>query len=306
MTEERKKMDSQTISQGLTKVLEKLEIWGVGIIKMIPNFILAILVVLLFWALSRWTYNVMKRLFQRTDFNENLEHLLANICRILVFTLGLVLALAVLELQKTVFSLLAGVGVVGLALGFAFQDLAANFISGIMIAIRSPLKIGDVVKIDGIMGTVIDIRLRDTLIRNFSGQDIFIPNKDFTTQKFSNYSSYGMRKVRVEVGIGYNDDPDKALKIVSQALSRVEGALTDPAPEAYISDLGGSSVNLFGHVWFTYPGGNFFQIQSDSIRNVKRSLEEAGFNIPFPIRTLDLTEETREVLENLKGGASKN
>ena len=298
-------MDSQTISQGLTKVLEKLEIWGVGIIKMIPNFILAVLVVLIFWALSRWTYNVMKRLFHRTDFNENLEHLLANICRILVFTLGLILALAVLELQKTVFSLLAGVGVVGLALGFAFQDLAANFISGIMIAIRSPLKIGDVVKIDGIMGTVIDIRLRDTLIRNFSGQDIFIPNKDFTTQKFSNYSSYGMRKVRIEVGIGYSDDPDKALKIVTQALSRVEGALTDPAPEAYISDLGGSSVNLFGHVWFTYPGGNFFQIQSDSIRNVKLSLEEAGFHIPFPIRTIDLTDGTKEVLERLKGGPSK-
>jgi small conductance mechanosensitive channel len=292
-------MNNNVLNDGLTKLLEKLESWGEGLIKMIPNILIAIIVMFIFIALSRWVHNMMKSIFKRTQFNEGLENIMANICRILVICLGVVFALGILELQKTVFSLLAGVGVIGLALGFAFQDLAANFISGIMLAVRTPLKIGDVIEINDTMGTVIDIRLRDTIVRTFGGQDVFIPNKDFTSHKFTNYSSFGKRRVKIEVGIGYENDPEQAQKIIAEALGEVKNTLTDPAPEAFVGELGASSVNLFGHVWFTYPGSiSYYQIQNDAIIIVKKRLEEAGFNIPFPIRTLQIDKKTVQLLKD--------
>ena len=295
-------MNQKVIMEGVQSLIEKLQGWVEGFIEMVPNLLFAIIIVLFFWALSGWVYQSMMKMFKKTQFNESLEGLVANCCKIGVFMLGVIFALAVLQLQKTVFSLLAGVGVIGLALGFAFQDLAANFISGIMLAVRCPLRIGDVIKISDVMGSVIDIRLRDTLVRNFDGQDIIIPNKDFMTNKFTNYSTFGRRKIRIDVGIGYEDDAQKGTEVVLQALKKVPNVLQDPAPEAYVGGLGDSSVSIFGHVWFTYPGGEggYFQVQHDSIVLIKKELEAAGFNIPFPIRTIDLNEGTKEVLTNLK------
>ncbi len=298
-------MNSDLIQDGLKQLFEKLEGWGVGFFEMLPNLAIAVLVFILFLALSQWVKRIILSLFGKTSFNQNLENLLANMARIATICLGIVFALAILELQKTVFSLLAGVGVIGLALGFAFQDLAANFISGIMLSIRAPLKIGDVIKINDIQGTVVEVRLRDTIIRNFAGQDVFIPNKEFTSNSFINYSSFGKRKIKIEVGIGYEDDAREGVEILRKALVKVDNVLTDPEPEAFIGELGGSSVNLFGHIWFTYPGGSYFQIQSDAIAMVKEDLENAGFNIPFPIRTLE-SSPSLEKLFSQKGNNSNN
>jgi small conductance mechanosensitive channel len=283
-------------TDGLDKLIEKLESWAEGAIKMIPNLFLSVLVFILFWLLSRWTYKIVRSLLKKTHVNINMEHLIANFCRILVLIIGFTVVLAILQLEKTVFSLLAGVGVVGLALGFAFQDLASNFISGLMLAIRSPIKINDVVEIKGLLGTVIDIRLRDTLLRNSSGQDIFIPNKEFTSSYFTNYSSNGKRRVEVAVGIDYENNPSDALVVIQKALAEVQGCLTDPSPMAYVKELGESSVNLVGQFWIKYPGENFALLQSEAIIKIKESLEKHKFNIPFPIRTLNFDPETKQMI----------
>lgn len=289
-------MNENVISEGISKLYEKLEGWVEAIIKMLPNMILAALVVAIFWVFSKFVYKWMTQLLQKTNFNKNLEHLLANFCRIAVIALGFIMALAILQLQKTVFSLLAGVGVVGLALGFAFKDLAANFISGIMLAIRSPLDIGDVVEINGITGTVVNVRLRDTVLQNFDGQNIFIPNKEFTSNEFTNFSSFGRRRIRIDVGIGYENDPTAAMEIIVSSLKNTPEALSDPTPESYVTELAASSVNLCGYVWHKYPGSSHAKIKSDAIIEVKKRLEAAGFNLPFPIRTIDLSEGAKKAL----------
>jgi small-conductance mechanosensitive channel len=293
-------MNLDAITDGVAKLYDKLEVWLESGIKMLPNLMIALLIIIFFWLLSRIVYKWTVSMFEKTHLNENIEHLLATMVRILVICLGIVFALGVLELQKTVFSLLAGVGVIGLALGFAFQDLASNFIAGVMLALRAPIKIGDVVKIKGTMGSVIDIRLRDTHIRNFDGQDIFIPNKDFTTNELTNYSSFGKRKIKIEVGVGYEDNQTEAVDVILEALNSVPGILKDPAPDAYIESLGDSCVNLFGQIWYQYPGGNYFQVRHDAINLVKKALIENGFNIPFPIRTLEAGESLKEVFSNDK------
>ena len=285
-------MDTSIINEGTTKLFEKLEFWGVTIVKMLPNIVAAFVILFVFWTLSSFVYKWSKKLLVKTHLNESLEHLVANSAKIATVILGFILSLSVVELHKTVISMLAGVGVIGLALGFAFKDLAANFMSGLMLAISTPIEIGDVIKISGIQGTVVDIRLRDTIIRNFYGQNVYIPNKEFTENELINYSQFGRRKVTVEVGIGYEDDPAEGVKIVNETLLNVDGVLSDPAPACFVKSLGDSSVNLFAEVWFTYPGGSFYQVRHDVTIAVKNALEDAGFSIPFPMRTLEINQDS--------------
>lgn len=280
-------MELNIFSDGVTKLINKLQAWGEAAIAQVPNIFLAMVTLVVFWILSGWVYKLTSKSLKGSHLNTNLKHLLASITKITFFCLGIVVALGILDLQKTVFSLLAGVGVLGLALGFAFKDLAANFVSGIMLAINSPFKNGDVVKIKGIQGTIIDIRLRDTLMRNFNGQDVFIPNKEFLSNEFKNYSSFGKRKIRIEVGIGYQDNQDQGVETVLKALQNNDDALNDPSPAAFISSLGGSSVNIEGHAWIEYPGQSYLSVKNDLISQTKTALEEGGFDIPFPIRTLE-------------------
>ncbi len=280
------------IETGIKKLINKLEHWGQSFFEMLPNIVIAFIAIIIFVFISRWVYNIVRNIFLRTHISRSLALLIANSSRIIVISFGIIVALSIVELQKTVFSLLAGVGVIGLALGFAFQDLASNFISGIMLAVRSPIKLDDLVEINGTLGFVRNINLRETVIHNFDGQEIFVPNKDFTSSKFINFSSFGRRKIRIDVGIHYDNDAEKAIPIIQKALSKVTGCLDDPAPEAFVGGLGDSSVNLFGFIWYKYPSDlSYYRIQSDSIINVKKDLEGAGYTIPFPIRTLDVSSD---------------
>jgi len=295
-------MDLKVFNDGVEKLFEKLQLWGESAIAQLPNIALALVTLFIFWIVSAWIYKVVTKSLGKSHLNVNLKHLLASIAKIVFICLGVIVALGILDLQKTVLSLLAGVGVLGLALGFAFQDLAANFVSGIMLAINSPFKNGDVVKIKNIQGTIIDIRLRDTLIRNFDGQDVFVPNKEFLSNEFQNYSSFGKRKIIIEVGIGYPDDQDKGVAKVLEAVKSNTEILKDPEPAAFISGLGGSSVNIEAHAWITYPGQSFLQVRNDLISKVKSSLEDNGFDIPFPIRTLEMGNS----FEKLEGAVAEN
>jgi len=298
-------MDLNILNDGIEKLIKKLQVWGESAIAQLPNLILAVVTLLIFWFMSRWIYKLVMRSLNKSHLNVNLKNLLASMAKITFFCLGIIVALGVLDLQKTVLSLLAGVGVLGLALGFAFRDLAANFVSGIMLAINSPFKNGDIVKIKNIQGSVIDIRLRDTLIRNFEGQDVFIPNKEFLSNEFHNYSSFGKRKITVELGVGYSDDQDGAVSLIQKTLNNNEDILKDPAPNTFISSLGDSCVNIEAHSWIKYPGQDFLKIRNDLISQVKSALDKDGFDIPFPIRTLEMGGSFEEIQKNLARSVKK-
>ncbi len=301
-------MNGDILRDGLDKLLGKLEVWGEQIIQMLPNMIIAVLVISIFWALSRWIHNLLTQLFARTHLNRNLEQLLANVGRLLVLGLGFIICLSVLNLEKTVFSLLAGVGVIGLALGFAFQDLAANFISGIMLAVRAPIQIGDMIDIRGSRGTVTEINLRDTVLRTSSGQDIYMPNKDFTSNAFTNFSRSGRRRIDLEVGISYDDDIESAKAIILKAVDGVDGLLKDPPPDIYVNALGESAVVIRVDVFYKYPGGSINALTGATLTAIKNALDSAKITIAYPTRTLQFP---KEFLDSIKarqthGESAKN
>ena len=289
----RLKMDVNKTTEILTT---KFEHWYESIISMLPNLALALVIFIAFWIGAKIVQKYTGKALKKSDFNVNLNNLITSALRITIIGLGLVFALGVLKLDKTVMSFLAGLGVAGIAIGFAFQDLASNFISGIMIAVRSPFKIGDVIMIGSTLGTVMDIKLRDTVIKNFDGQIIIVPNKDFMSKEITNYAANGERKVKITVGVGYQDDLNKAKRVIREAIENQDYILKEPEMLVFCDNFGASSMDIQVHFWIKYPGGDIIAAKDDAIIRIKKELDENGFDIPFPIRTLSLPDSLTQSL----------
>lgn len=194
------------ISKYYDIVLEKVVSWSENFVSMLPNFILAFLAFLLFVFVAKFSVKMLKKLLDKAIDNPALNNIIAKTVYITIIIIGTFVSLSVLNLEKTVTSLLAGAGIIGLALGFAFQDIAANFISGILMAARRPFKIGDVIETINHKGIVKKINIRTTELDSFQGQLITIPNKEIFQNALINDSINGKKRVDLGVGVSYGDD----------------------------------------------------------------------------------------------------
>jgi len=171
-------MEDFKIEDGYELVKGKLEGWLKTLIEMLPNLMMAILILIAFYFVARLVKKGVSKMLPRVSKNKSLNNLVSNVIYIAVIVVGTFVALEILELEKTVTSLLAGAGVIGLALGCAFQDTAANFVAGIIMAVRSPIKIGDIIESGDVMGVVQRINLRATEVHTFQGVLVVVPNRD--------------------------------------------------------------------------------------------------------------------------------
>lgn len=269
-------------------VLGKLEEWAHAIIKLLPNMALAVLVVIIAYFVARLVRKVVYELIHKVTPQATLQDLVSNIAFAGVLLFGTFIALGLLQLDKTVTSLLAGAGIIGLALGFAFQDIAANFMSGIIMAIRMPFREGDIIETKDKMGIVTNMSLRSTVIRSFQGQYHIIPNKDVFQNVITNYNTFGKRRIDLPVGISYGDDLEKVKKVVFEAIEKVEGINKEDAIQFFYTEFGDSSINFEIRFWISYRvQPDFLQVRSDAIMAIKKAFDEHDITIPFPIRTLD-------------------
>ena len=186
-------------SIGLTDIVQnKLKSWWVYIAQMLPNFLLAIIVLTLFYFVGKLLRNLTGSFFLRVSKSQSVSGLLSGVIYTVMIIAGVMTALDILELDKTVSSLLAGVGIIGLALGFAFQDLTSNFISGAFIALKRPFDVGHIIETNGFLGTVEDIHLRSTSLKTSAGLHVIIPNKDVFQKPIINYSRTEGRRVELD------------------------------------------------------------------------------------------------------------
>jgi small conductance mechanosensitive channel len=267
---------------------EKIVSWYEIAVKSIPNIIAAIVVFIIFLILAKVTRKASTRLLPRVTKNKAVIDLLRTINYVLVLTLGVFVSLEILNLDKTVTSILAGAGVLGLALGFAFQEIASNFVSGIFIAFKEPYKIGDIVKVDDFFGEITRITLRTTSITTFQGLEVLIPNKYMFTKPFTNLTTTPTRRVDIQVGVSYGDDLEKVEKVTLEALDDIENRVKDKEAEIYFESFGSSSVDLTARFWVYYPeNGAYLKARHRAIINIKKAYDANDIVIPFPIRTLD-------------------
>jgi len=277
----------------LTSTLwEELAGWAHAGVAMLPNMVIAMVVLLVGWGASQLIATGVKRALDRLSDNEKANSLFSTVSRLAVLGGALFVALGVLELDKTVTSLLAGVGVLGLALGFAFQDIAANFISGIFMAFRHEFRQGDIIESNGFVGRVKRITLRSTHLLRFSGEEVIIPNKDVFSTPLENLSSSGTRRLDVEVGVAYGSDLDKVERVTREALEALDCRVSDKDVDVLFVSFGGSSIDLIGRFWVRYSSQlDYVTAKSLGIKSVAQAYETANIDIPFPIRTVRLADD---------------
>ncbi|WP_341226271.1 mechanosensitive ion channel [uncultured Arcticibacterium sp.] len=294
-------LDLDSYSEPVKLILEKINNWAATSIKMLPNFLVAVLTLIAFIIIARLVRRLLTKLLGKTTSNLALQNLLIRIAYFTVIIVGLFAALGILELDKTVTSLLAGVGVIGLALGFAFQDIASNFISGVILAIRSPINIGDIIEVSGHMGTVTDTNLRVTSIKTFQGQEVFIPNSTILQDAIVNYTTYGKRRIDLAVGVSYGEDLRRVKKVVLETIDKMQNVI-DPQNTIFAyTGFGGSSIDFEIKFWIDYPDHpSFLDMRSEAIMSIKEAFDNADIMIPYPIRTLDFGIKGGEKLSEMK------
>ncbi|MBB1470418.1 mechanosensitive ion channel [Pseudoalteromonas sp. SG41-5] len=287
-----------SISDSEKLIEEKLGGWFDVVISHIPNFIVAVIIAIVFSILARFLGSMMRNVLRRSLDSQQIADLMASIFKMIVLCVGLFVALDFIGLKGTVTSLLAGAGIVGLAIGFAFQDMTENLIAGIAMGIRKPFKTGDVIKTDDVFGNVRSINLRNTLIENFYGQLILVPNKILFRNVLRNYSTLGVRRIEVPVGISYGDDPELAAEVIVKKINEFDFVIKQDETAVYAEGFGDSSVNLLVWFWIKYPGeADFMTVRHKAIVAVKQALSDADISIPFPIRTLDFGIKGGEKLD---------
>ncbi|MEQ8518999.1 MAG: mechanosensitive ion channel [Cytophagales bacterium] len=281
-------MEEIEVPSVLEKIQLKVNSWLEGLIEMLPNLFVAILIVLLFYIIGKFLRSAFKRLFQKLSNNVVVINLFANIFYLAIIIMGFLIALNVLHLEQTVTSILAGAGILGIALGLAFQDISTNFISGIIMAFRKPIKVGDIIETERFIGKVEEINLRVTIIKTFQGLHVLIPNKDVFQAAVTNYTKTNERRVDLEIGVSYAEDLEKVKNIAIKAIEELNIKLGDTDVGVYYNKFDNSSINFTLMFWIHYPDQQgFLDAQSKAIIAIKKAFDKNEITIPFPIRTLD-------------------
>lgn len=277
-----------SINEAYSQLVEKLQAWLNTAIEMLPNLAVAFLVIAVFFVIGKLIRKMVNRLLHKVTHNKTIIDLLENIVGVIVISIGIFIALGILNLSGTVTSLLAGAGIIGLALGFAFQDIAANFISGVFLSIRHPFGKGDIIESQGHYGTVQKVNLRCTIIKTPQGQIVYLPNKDVYGEDLVNYSKNNERRIDLACGVSYGDDLEKAKKLAIEAVESLDNIDKDRDVEFVYDEFGGSSINFKIRFWVKFKGNmDYLEPRSDAIIAITKKFDENDIMIPFPIRTLD-------------------
>lgn len=267
----------------------KLTGWGRAFVLALPNLLLAVLTVVLSWLLARGARNVVQRMLRRVSQSDQVNYLLSQMVYIAVIAAGTFAALGILGLQKTVASLLAGAGIIGLALGFAFQDIAANLMAGIYLSVRRPFRRGHLIKAQDYFGIVQEVNLRWTEILTQQGQLVLIPNRQVFENPIMNYTSRGIRRVDISLGVSYADDLEKAKRVAVEAVSALPDRLADRDVELFYEELAESSIDFTVRFWIPFVAQkDYLAARSDAIIRIKQAFDANGITIPFPTRTVDV------------------
>ncbi len=238
--------------------------------------------------LNKFSNLLIGKWMDRKSAGEHAQKSAKRLTAYIIYPLTLVALLSVFGVPLSALGTV--VGLIGLGLSFALKDIIANFISGLLILINQPIKIGDQIEVGGEEGTVKDIKTRATEIKTYDGRQVIVPNSQLYSSQVINNTGYGKRRFNVIVGIGYEDEIKKAKELAEEVLEEAETVESDPEPQVLVDELGGSSVNLKLRGWTDNRRANIVSGGSEVTQLIKEKYDEAGIDIPYPIRTVYMEE----------------
>lgn len=272
--------------EALHLVLDTITDIGISFVKHLPLIVAGLAIILVFNFLARSLDQLVKRVSEGSGLDINLSAILASLTGIGVRILGLLVAAVVVIPSFDPGSLIAGLGLSSVAIGFAFKDILQNFVAGILILWNKPFSVGDVIETNGHLGTVSVINVRSTYIKTFDGKQIIIPNGDVFDNDVQVFSAYDNRRISIPVGVGYGESMEESQSTILNAVNSVEGVLDDPAPTAYLTGLGASSIDFEVMFWINQKESSFLEMKHQVIRAIKNALDERGIDIPYPYQVV--------------------
>lgn len=282
------------IDVGLGAIWRTIDSLLDGFMALIPNLVIAIVVLILFFILGKFVRSGVRR--TTTHFESaNLGMVLGRLAQSAISLLGLLVAVAIVAPSVKPATLLNLLGVSSIAIGFAFKDILQNFLAGILILLRQPFRVGDEIIFQSFEGTVETIDTRATLLKTYDGRRVVIPNGELYTNSVIVNTAHKARRTEYMVGIGYGDDVRTAANGVLETLRQVEGVLRDPAPDVLVMELAGSSVNIRARWWTDPHRKDVLAVQDRVITEIRYKMNELGIDLPFPTQVVlfhDQTEET--------------
>ena len=260
-----------------------------AVINFLPKLGAAALILLATYLLSKWLARFLRKRMEQRQQDAELIVLLEMITRLGILTLGIVLALD--QIAPGRFNtLIAGLGIGGIAIGFGLQDIIKNFISGILILLQQPFEIGDSIEVSGFGGTVLNISVRATELKTWDGRIVLIPNDDVYASSVVNYSKSVHRRVSLTVGVGCDSDLDKVARVTHQVIAGLPGVLKDPPPAVTFRNFGESSIDFTLLFWTDTMEVGINDAQDAAIKALKEVFDREGIDLPYP--TLSIISAT--------------
>ncbi len=269
------------------KMLSRIMGWIDSAILNLPNLLIAIIIFIIsFWLsknLERWSNKVLKKVIKQAS----IRSLVSNVLSIILIAVGLFIALGVLNLDEVLKSLLAGAGVAGLAIGLALQGTLANTFSGIFLAIKDVLNVGDWVETNGFSGRVIEIDLRNTKIKEADNNIVVIPNKLVLDNPFKNFGLTNRIRTTIECGVSYDSNLKDVQKIGVETIGKLFPPRNVEKIEFHYINFGPSSIDFQIRFWVEATANlTSIEAKSEAIVALKEAFDKNNIDIPYPIRTI--------------------
>ena len=257
-------------------VLQQFSALLIAVVDFVPRLVVGVLVFLASLLLARLVGRTVVRVAQKAD--EEVRRLLGRLASVATIVVGTIVALDQVDFDVTAF--IAGLGLVGFTLGFAFQDIAKNFIAGILLLIQQPFDIGDAIEVVDYQGTVTDVDIRATTLKAW----------DVYTSPIINYSRYPARRIVLGIGLGYEEDLGQAEEAFLRAITNIEDVLDDPPAAVYCKSLGSSSVEMEVYFWVDQTRSSLLEATSKAVQALKGAAALEGIGLPYPIQTVRLRQ----------------
>jgi len=274
-------------AQSLITILEQLV---VDFMTLLPSLIAALVVFAVGLYLASLVRRLVRRGLERRTKNPQPITLLSQLAYWLAVILVAAISLQMVGFNLTAF--LAGLGIAGITLGFALQDVSKNFIAGLLMLIQQPFDIGETIEVRGYTGKVEAIDLRSTQLRTLDGRLVLIPNGDVIITPITNFSEAQSRRVEIETAVAYDSDPETVRQTALNAIRAVPGIQSEPAPSVIFQNFGSSTLDLTIYFWITTSQTDVAAAKDTGLNAIRQAFAENQIAMPNPIQSIYLMQET--------------
>ncbi|WP_137177621.1 mechanosensitive ion channel family protein [Roseomonas sp. AR75] len=278
------------------EAVDRLDALARGAAALLPGLVIGLIVFLVLLLVARGVRAGVRRAAALREASAESAAVLGRIAGGVFTLLAFLVAASVAFPSVSAADLFNLLGIGGVAIGFAFRDVLQNLLAGILILLTRPFRIGDQIRVKEDEGTVEDIWVRATVLRTYDNRRILIPNATLFTDTIQVITAHETRRLAFTLTIGNGDDIALARRVIVRSLRETEGVLAEPAPDALVSGLGASGVDMIARFWIHPPRRRDALDALDlAIERVKQGLAEAGVDLPYPTSQLlfhDQTEDT--------------